>query len=386
MVKNDARVLVVDDNDLSRLMLVRALEKHGVDAFDCRDGMEALQILETSGPLLLVLDYEMPELTGAQVCELVRKNANPAIATAPIILLTAHAGEEHEVECLRAGADDFVSKPVNVAILKARIDTHMRLHALRTQLQAQNDELEKWRRTQEADLEAARLTQQAIIPQRLPKLSGWDLAAHYQPVMPVGGDIYDWIRFPDGSYLFWIADATGHGASAALVTTLIKLVFRHAAEEVKTPGKILERVNAEFYSIFRGKSFMTAACIVVRPDVGDLCFAGAGHPPLFVTRVSGGVDALASQAPPLGIQAEMECREMPTVLYANETALLYTDGLHSVIDVRGVRMTPYELPALLPKTAPPASDFLTQTIDAALHRADGRPLPDDLAVIALRRC
>jgi sigma-B regulation protein RsbU (phosphoserine phosphatase) len=155
---------------------------------------------------------------------------------------------------------------------------------------------------------------------------------------------------------------------------------------VKTPGKILERVNAEFYSIFRGKSFMTAACIVVRPDVGDLCFAGAGHPPLFVTRVSGGVDALASQAPPLGIQAEMECREMPTVLYAHETALLYTDGLHSVIDVRGVRMTPYELPALLPKTAPPASDFLTQTIDAALHRADGRPLPDDLAVIALRRC
>ncbi|HEX5175919.1 MAG TPA: SpoIIE family protein phosphatase, partial [Chthoniobacteraceae bacterium] len=84
-------------------------------------------------------------------------------------------------------------------------------------------------------------------------------------------------------------------------------------------------------------------------------------------------------------QAQMECREMPTVLHSNETALLYTDGLHSVIDVRGVRMTPYELPALLPKTAPPASDFLTQTIDAALNRAEGRPLPDDLAVIALRR-
>ena len=385
MVNTDARILVVDDNDLSRLMLVRALEKHGVDSIDCRDGMEALQILETSGPVLLVLDYEMPELTGAQVCELVRQNQNPAIATVPIILLTAHSGEEHEVECLRAGADDFVSKPVNVAILKARIDTHLRLHALRTQLQAQNDELEKWRRIQEADLEAARLTQQAIIPQRLPKLSGWDLAAHYQPVMPVGGDIYDWIRFSDGSCLFWIADATGHGASAALVTTLIKLVFRHAAEEERMPGKILERVNTEFYSIFRGKSFMTAACLIVHPDKGDLRFAGAGHPPLFVVRANAGVDALASQAPPLGIQSAMECREVATVLNSNDTALLYTDGLHSAIDVRGVRMTPFELPALLPKHAPPAGEFLREAIGAAVQRAEGRPLPDDLAVIVLRR-
>jgi sigma-B regulation protein RsbU (phosphoserine phosphatase) len=377
--------LVVDDNDLSRLMLVRALEQRGLEAFDCRDGMEALQIVESYGPLLLVLDYEMPELTGAQVCEIVRQNKNPSIASLPIILLTSHAGEEHEIECLRAGADDFVSKPVNVTILKARIETHLRLHSLRAQLQAQNDELEQWRRSHEADLEAARLTQQAIIPQRLPELSGWELAAHYEPVMPVGGDIYDWIRLADGAYLFWIADATGHGAAAALVTTLIKLVFRRAAEEASSPGKILERVNAEFFSIFRGKSFMTAACLVIRPDNGKLAFAGAGHPPLFVAHSSHNVDALASQAPPLGIQSKLECREAPSELYPGDTALLYTDGLHSVIDARGRRMTPFELPALLPKAAPSAAEFLRQTIDAAVNHAAGRPLPDDLAAIALRR-
>ena len=379
-----ARILVVDDNDLSRLMLARALEQRGLDVLDCRDGIEALQIIETSGPVLLVLDYEMPELTGAQVCELVRQHENPSIARLPIILLTAHAGEEHEIECLRAGADDFVSKPVNVTILKARIETHLRLHALRTQLQEQNDELEQWRRNHEADLEAARLTQQAIIPQRLPKLKAWEFAAQYQPVMPVGGDIYDWIQLANGACVFWIADATGHGASAALVTTLIKLVFRHAVEETSSAGLILQRVNSEFYSIFRGKAFLTAACLVLWPDTGKLVFAGAGHPPLFIARAQN-VDALASQAPPLGIQAALQCREVPSELQAGDTALLYTDGLHSVIDVRGGRMTPFELPALLPRNAVSAADFLRRTIGAAVERAAGRPLPDDLAVIVLRR-
>ena len=385
MNDGNARILIVDDNDLSRLMLVRALEQRGLDSFDCRDGMEALQIVENYSPLLLVLDYEMPELTGAQVCELVRHHQDPVIASLPIILLTAHAGEEHEVECLRAGADDFVSKPVNVTILKARIETHLRLHALRAELQAQKNELEQWRRNHEADLEAARLTQRAIIPQRLPQLAGWSLAAQYEPVMPVGGDIYDWIRLPDGGWVFWIADATGHGAAAALVTTLIKLVFRHAVDESTAPGNILEHVNSEFFSIFRGKSFMTAACLVLRPDTGKLAFAGAGHPPLFIARSDRNVDALASQAPPLGIQPKLECREAPGELHPGDTALLYTDGLHSVVDVRGGRMTPYELPSLLPKSAASAPEFLKQTIEAAMKRADGRPFPDDLAVIALRR-
>jgi serine phosphatase RsbU (regulator of sigma subunit) len=76
---------------------------------------------------------------------------------------------------------------------------------------------------------------------------------------------------------------------------------------------------------------------------------------------------------------------VPSELQAGDTALLYTDGLHSVIDVRGGRMTPFELPALLPRKAASAADFLQQTIGAAVERAAGRPLPDDLAVIVLRR-
>src|SRR4030095_2153097 len=148
-----------------------------------------------------------------------------AVAQVPTIMLTGHGSEESEVSCLQAGADDFVTKPVNTAVLRARIETQLRLSSMRHQLEQQNEELEAWRRNLERDLEAARLTQQSLIPQKPPSLTGWEVAACYRPVIQVGGDIYGWLRMKDGRTLFWIADGSGHGAAAALLTTLAKLVF-----------------------------------------------------------------------------------------------------------------------------------------------------------------
>ena len=378
-------ILIVDDDRTTRQLLVRMLQRAGIEAIDCENAREAMQLIEAAPPALLVSDYEMPEFTGAQLCEMIRRSEDPEISDLPIILLTAHAGEEHEVECLRAGANDFVSKPVNSAILKARIDTHLRLHALRAQLQQQNAELELWRRTHELDLEAAQITQQAILPLQMPQISGWDVAAHFQPVIQVGGDIYDWIKLPGDGWLFWIADVTGHGASAALLTTLCKLVFRHAASEATSPCGVLRAVNADFFAILRGKSFMTAACMIVHPDSGTLVFSGAGHPPLLIKRKSGDVVALASLGPPIGILARQECGEATTELAVGDFALLYTDGLYSMADETGARMTPKQVPDLLPQEASSVDDFLNQTLYEVDRFAKGEPLPDDLAVVALKR-
>ncbi len=385
MAAEKSSILVIDDDRMTRELLARALNRAGFSVDICPNGREALQIVELQRPALIVSDYEMPEFNGAQLCELVRTHSDPEIADLPIILLTAHSGEDHEVECLRAGANDFVSKPINGAILKARIETQLRLHALRAQLVQQNDELAEWRRNHERDLEAAQLTQQAILPTRLPQIAGWDVASLYRPVIHVGGDIYDWLRLPDGHWLFWIADATGHGASAALLTTLTKLVFRHAAGETGAePGALLKAANQEFHSILRGKSFMTAACLVIRPESGTIGFAGAGHPPLLIKRASGEVEFLSSQAPPIGIVREMECGEVDAELSPGDTALLYTDGLYSVIRENGARLTHTDLSEFLPADAGSSEEFLSRTFQAVDAAGTG-PLPDDVAVVALRR-
>ena len=114
-----SRILIVDDDPLSRRLVMRSLE-HEYEVIECRSGLETMQMLEGAGPALVVLDYQMPDLNGAQVCELVRSSPDPEVAQCPIIMLTGHSNVAHEIECLRSGADDFVTKPLNVAVLRAR--------------------------------------------------------------------------------------------------------------------------------------------------------------------------------------------------------------------------------------------------------------------------
>jgi Response regulators consisting of a CheY-like receiver domain and a winged-helix DNA-binding domain len=258
-----AQILVVDDDAVSRKILAQLLASAGLQCHECEDGTEALELIRAKQPSLLLLDFDMPGLNGAEVLKSLRSDKDPAIAQIPAIMLTGHGSEESEVRCLQAGADDFVTKPVNAAVLRARIETQLRLRSMRRQLERQNDELEEWRYSLERDLAAARLTQQSLIPQKPPKLPGWEVAACYRPVIQVGGDIYGWLRMKDGRMLFWIADGTGHGAAAALLTTLAKLLFHHGSAENDTPATVMEAVNNDFRSIFGARSFMTAMCIAL---------------------------------------------------------------------------------------------------------------------------
>src|SRR5436853_2178224 len=299
--KSDDRILVVDDDATSRKMLVRTLSSAGYDCYESDNGAETLKLVHGEQPSLLLLDFDMPGLDGAEVLKRMRADRDPAVAQIPAIMLTGHGGEESEVLCLEAGADDFVTKPINTAVLRARIETQLRLRSMRRQLQEQKDELEAWRHNLERDLEAARLTQQSLIPQKPPMVPGWEIAACYRPVIQVGGDIYGWLRMRDGRILFWIASATGHGASAALLTTLAKLLFHHGSMEHGAPAAIMQAVNNDFRTIFGARSFMTAMCVALEPGTGRAGVVGAGHPPLLISRKSGATESISSATPPLGL-------------------------------------------------------------------------------------
>src|SRR6266516_1136499 len=301
-----AQILVVDDDAVSRKILARLLASAGYQCHECEDGAEALALVHAKQPSLLLLDFDMPGLNGTEVLESLRSDSDPAIAQIPAIMLTGHGSEESEVRCLQAGADDFVTKPINAAVLRARIETQLRLRSMRRQLERQNDELEEWRYSLERDLAAARLTQQSLIPQKPPKLPGWEVAACYHPVIQVGGDIYGWLRMADGQILFWIADGTGHGAAAALLTTLAKLLFHHGSVENDTPASVMEAVNNDFRSIFGARSFMTAMCVALNHTTGSAHIVGAGHAPLLIARHNGGTESIASVAPPLGLVERSE--------------------------------------------------------------------------------
>jgi len=386
MAKNSGeRILVADDDATSRKLLARILTRAGFACSEAPDGIEALRQLHEDPPSLLLLDYDMPGMNGAEVLKQLRHDENAIIAQIPAIMLTGHGGEESEVLCLEAGADDFVTKPINDAVLRARIDTQLRLQSMRSQLQKQNDELEAWRHNLERDLEAARLTQQSLIPQKPPVLPGWEIAACYRPVIQVGGDIYGWLRMADGRTLFWIADATGHGASAALLTTLAKLLFHHGTAENNEPVKIMENVNNDFRSIFGARSFMTAMCVALDSANGRASVVGAGHPPLLVARAGGRTESLPSSAPPLGLLERSEFVETNVDLEPGDALLLYTDGIYGSGHVENPLLSAKRLAESLQPMAESAQALLDRALDQAGIQNNGNEPPDDVAAIAVRR-
>lgn len=385
MASVEKPILVVDDDNLSRRLLARTLSSAGYKCEEAVSGAEALDRITKDPPALLLLDYDMPQLDGAGVLREMRANPNPAIAQMPTIMLTGHGGEESEVLCLEAGADDFVTKPVYPAVLRARIETQLRLRSMRDQLMKQNEELEAWRHNLERDLASARLTQQSLIPSKPLALPGWEVAAFYRPVIQVGGDIYGWLRMRDNRMLFWIADATGHGASAALLTTLAKLLFHHATVENDAPAEIMRAVDHDFRSILGARAFMTAMCVALDPQTGKATIVGAGHPPLLVSRNDGKTESISSSSPPLGLVARSSFTETSVHLDAGDLFLLYTDGLYGSSNGHHRRLSPADLAARLHGMPRDPRALLQRLSREATSPPNTGAPADDIAALAVQR-
>jgi len=381
-------VLVVDDAEANRDVLSRQLARQGYAVATAENGRQALERLRAENFELVLLDIMMPEMDGYEVLRLLR--ADKALRHVPVIMISALNELDSVVRCIEMGAEDYLPKPFEPTLLKARIGACLEKKRARDreahlfeQLQARNREMASWREAQEADLAVARTTQQAIVNSAVPRLDGWQVQTIYTPLIQVGGDVYGWRQLDGGSCLFWLADATGHGVAAALFTTLVALLFNHASTESKTAHGILTRVNAEFHGVLRGRSFMTACCVVIEGD-GRLTFAGAGHPPLLLRRRDGIVETLPSRVTMIGVYPALEIDETVTTLASGDAVLLYTDGLYSAKSHDGERLTADTLADAFARIGG-SGDSLPQLIAQLGQRSGAQGFDDDLAAIALRR-
>ena len=134
MAERGARLLVVDDNKVNRLLLARSLTLQGHQVESAENGRVALEMLRRTAFDLLLLDMEMPEMDGFQVME--QLAADKALRDIPVIVTSSLEGIAHVVRCIELGADDFLHKPVNPVLLKARVDSSLEKKRLRDQQKA----------------------------------------------------------------------------------------------------------------------------------------------------------------------------------------------------------------------------------------------------------
>jgi steroid delta-isomerase-like uncharacterized protein len=178
----------------------------------------------------------------------------------------------------------------------------------------------------EQELQVARQIQQALLPEAVPELYGWQLAAYYKPAREVGGDFYDFLELEDGHLGLVVGDATGKGMPAALVMATTRGMLRAVAQSSDSPGEVLRRVNDALYPDIPSEMFVTCFFAILDPKNGSLSYANAGHDLPYLWQ-GGDAEELRARGMPLGLMPEMSYEEREAVVGEGDNVLFYSDGL-----------------------------------------------------------
>jgi sigma-B regulation protein RsbU (phosphoserine phosphatase) len=235
------------------------------------------------------------------------------------------------------------------------------------------------------EMRSAREIQTSILPRDLPSIRGFQIAARYVPLAAVAGDFYDVVALDNGGVVVLIADVSGHGVPAALIASMVKVAFGAALRETADPGAILRVMNTTLCGMFE-RSYVTAACVVIRPDVGILTYALAGHPPpLLLPEGDGHVVLLDERGLFLGFTLSATYTTSTVPIRPRARLIVYSDGVTETPaaddDLFGIdRLSRF---AALERERPP--DAFADALMAALESfADRKALPhDDVTLVVV---
>jgi serine phosphatase RsbU (regulator of sigma subunit)/anti-sigma regulatory factor (Ser/Thr protein kinase) len=262
--------------------------------------------------------------------------------------------------------------------LSAQASPAVRVAQLVQEQQAEARERERI----EQEMRVAQLIQQQFLPQELPDLPGWQVAAHYQPARAVGGDFYDVFELPGGEVGIVAGDVTDKGVPAALVMASTRSLLRADAPRLVSPSAVLARVNDLLYPSIPARMFVTCIYAVLNPATGHIRYANAGHN-LPYLHTDDGVVELRATGMPLGLMPGMFYEEQETTILPGQSMLLYSDGLIEAHDANGEMFGFPRLKSLMnqPLSSHDLIDNLMTELDHFTNSSQEQE--DDITLVAL---
>ena len=312
-------LLIVDDNPESLDILRTRLRAHKYEVITAADGEAGLAMAREKQPDLILLDIMMPKMDGIAVCRHLKEDTSMPFM--PIIMVTAKADSRDVVAGLEAGGDEYLTKPVDHAALVARVKSMLRIKDLHDTVLEQSAQLK-------VQLETATKIQSLFWP-KIPRMeAGSHIWATSVPAAYVGGDLYDIILLPDGSWLAYVADVSDKGVPAALIMAALSTKIRSEALVQTEVDKILETVNNSLYSLTSEEGFFaTIALARYWPSSGKMQLALGGHlsPLRIVESETGTLPELKGMS--LGVTPNVHYEKKEISLSSGESLLFFTDGV-----------------------------------------------------------
>ena len=328
------RILVVDDNASNRDLLSRRLQRQGHIVLQAEDGARALALVEKEAIDLILLDLMMPGISGYDV--LMRLKREPRHCDIPTIIISALSEFDSVVRCIEAGADDYLAKPFNPTLLRARVGASLEKKRLRDQLKASLERLEQ-------ELDAARALQIGMLPRTFPVWSPEQpvkVHALMEPAREVGGDLYDCFYAAEGAFCFLVGDVSGKGAPAAMFMARTSSLMRMASElrqrtefDELSPARIADAVSRELCQNNEERMFVTMFLGILDTRTGMLSYINAGHPTPHLLRASGVVEQVDGiPEVPLAVRLGKVYQDRTVILQPGDAIFVYSDGVIEAIN------------------------------------------------------
>ncbi|MEH6556379.1 MAG: fused response regulator/phosphatase [Oceanicoccus sp.] len=386
----EQQLLLIDNDDVERESVAAYLKGAGFIVLEARNVSQGLDLLADHQPEVVLCDLNAPG-TDAGALRAIKSD----FADTPVIVMATDGVMSDVVWALRYGAADYLIKPIadmevlEHAISRCQEQSQLRQQNLdyRQKLEQANLGLQQSLKVLELDQLAGREVQLKMLPPSTKQFGKYQFSHRIIPSFYLSGDFVDYFMVGNDFVVYFIADVSGHGASSAFVTVLLKNMFARKRSDylhqndisILSPAAMLDIANRNLLNTDIGKhATLCVGVIDLRTDT--LCYSVAGHLPLPMLTVDGSTEYLQTEGMPVGLFETAEYTEATIPLPANAVLTLFSDGILEVISVKGVLgQEKYLLKQL--SNGPDSIDGVLD--DLGLSKID--EVPDDIAVLLITK-
>jgi len=375
------KILIVDDDFYNREMLEIVIQGCGYQAILASSGEAAINMFQEEHPDLILMDVIMPSIGGYCAAQHIKAIAGNNFV--PIIFLSSLTSVESFRKAIDAGGDDFLFKPYNIELIKAKIDAMSRIRATNVELQQHKATLEKHQNQQQRELKLAEHIFRKIVESGSTKINGvrkWVSSASI-----FCGDLLLCTKTPSGSIHIVMGDFTGHGLTAAIGALPASDVFYSMSNKGFSIRDIAKELNRKLFYLLPTEIFFAASLFELNIEKKTLKIWNGGLPDIFIKSLkSKDVCRIESTHPPLGIMAEgdFDSTISSISLSGDEKIFAHTDGLSQLVSAEGEKFSDKKVEEIL-NDGKVDTDYFELLMNTVINYRSGQQQLDDISLIEI---